>query len=46
MGTQIFGNAGAAVLFDKLETITRIENMLRVRLLNEEVKNQNIIFEF
>lgn len=31
--------------FDKLETITRIENMLRVRLLNEEVKNQNIILE-
>lgn len=31
--------------FDKLETITRIDNMLRVRLLHNEVKSQNVILE-
>lgn len=31
--------------FEKLETITRIENMLRIRLLHNEVKNQNSILE-
>lgn len=31
--------------FDKLETVTRIANMLKVRLLHNEVHNQNIILE-
>ncbi|NOX25127.1 MAG: response regulator [Deltaproteobacteria bacterium] len=31
--------------FDQLETTTRIANILKVRLLHNEVKNQNIILE-
>ncbi len=31
--------------FDQLETTTRIENMLKVRLLHDRVKNQNVILE-
>ncbi|MCK4820557.1 response regulator, partial [bacterium] len=31
--------------FERLETLTRIENMLRIRLLHNEVKDQNAILE-
>ncbi|MBU0676257.1 MAG: response regulator [Proteobacteria bacterium] len=31
--------------FDKVETLTRIENMLRIRLLHNEVQEQNILLE-
>jgi putative two-component system response regulator len=31
--------------FEKYETLTRIENMLRIRLLHNEVQEQNIILE-
>ena len=31
--------------FDKIEALTRIHNMLRIRLLHNQVQNQNIILE-